>query len=155
MTEQNTRPWQGTTLGILNIIGIVFLTLILVPMITLTVIGFLIGGATAIQMPEFMPEGFMLIGTIAILIGLIISLIFYILSIIITVGVFKGTKWTIILSIIFSILGVISNIISAITNTDQINFIIIPLIIIAFFLYLEFACLNHPFYNKNKQIDTN
>ncbi|MBS2098194.1 hypothetical protein [Carboxylicivirga linearis] len=123
-----TRPWQGTVLGILNAIGVFFGLL--------AALGFFFAGAAIA--PYLEQYGLaMLAGAGTAAIGGII-LAFVILGLFITIGIFKGQKWTIILSLIFIGLSLLGNIFS---------FNIIGLIINGFMFYLAFICLKDAYYN--------
>ncbi len=64
-----------------------------------------------------------------------------ILQIFISRGLFKGEKWSTVISTIFAILGLAK----LMTNFNAIYFIFI-----VFFIYLSITCLSHPFYKKNQ-----
>ncbi|MCU4163905.1 hypothetical protein [Carboxylicivirga caseinilyticus] len=126
--SSTTRPWQGTVLGILNAIG-VFFGLI-------ASLSLLIAGAAIA--PYLEQSGLaILAGAGTALIGGIV-LAFVILGIFITIGIFKGQKWTIILSLILTGISLIMNIFS---------FNIVGLIINGFMFYLAFTCVKDEYYN--------
>ena len=136
------RPWQGTFLGVLNVIGLVLIGLISI-FLLIAIVG---GGAMISQMIESSAEIASL--PIASLFGTMGSILLvpvfaiFALGLFITIGIFKGQKWSIIVSIIFTVLGILS----AFSNMGDINFSI--LLINAFVLYLEVMCLKDPFYNN-------
>lgn len=119
------RPWQGTFLAVLMIIGLVLLA-IFIPML------FLGAGFIATFLPSqfaglTMAVGFVFIG-------------FFVLGIFMTIGLFKGQKWATLLSMVFSALGVLGAI--------SADFNVLNLLLNAFVLYLGFASFKHPFYNQ-------
>ncbi|MCD6109209.1 hypothetical protein J7J83_00380 [bacterium] len=133
------RPWEGTTIGVLDIIGLVLMGIVLVILI-FAVIG---GGAMLSQMLQgsgmqnFPMASFLAtMGTFL----LIPVILFFILGIFITVGIFKGQKWAIIVSIIFTVLALLSSFSQGVQY--------LSLALNAFVLYLEIMCVKHPFYNK-------
>lgn len=140
-TNPSRRPWQGTFLGVLNIIGLVFLGLI-----TIFLIIMLVGGGAAItQMMQQSAEMTTLpfasmLGTIGVIL-IIPVLAIFVLEIFITMGIFKGKKWTVIVSIVFTALALLS----AFTNMNSIQ--LGSLALNGFVLYLEIMCIKHPFYN--------
>ena len=136
------RPWQGTFLGVLDIIGLVLMGLMSI-FLLIALVG---GGAMISQMMESNAEMAALpmaslFGTMGAII-LVPVLAIFILGLFITIGIFKGQKWSIIVSIIFTVLGILS----VFSNMGDINFSM--LLINAFVLYLEIMCLKDPFYNK-------
>jgi len=132
------RPWEGTTLGVIDIVGVVFAG-IGMAMLSVAILG---GGAILSQMSTtaggqaFPMASF--IGTLGAFL-LIPMILFFVLGIFIIIGIFKGQKWAIIVSIIFSVLALLS----AFGNGIQ----YFPLALNAFLLYLEIMCVKHPFYN--------
>jgi len=122
------RPWQGTLLGILNIIGLVGLAL-------LTIAAFIGGSMLASLIPVWG-----MLGGIGMALGFIFMAI-WILVFFMTRGIFKGQKWTIILSLIFTALGLLGSIMS-------IKTMFFSAIIYAGMLYLEVVCLKDPYYNR-------
>ncbi|HPL92888.1 MAG TPA: hypothetical protein PLB38_01230 [bacterium] len=122
------RPWQATLLGILNIIGLIGLAL-------LTIAAF-IGGS---MLTSLVPVWGML-GGIGMALGFIFMAV-WILVFFITRGIFKGQKWAIIVSIVFTALGLIS----AVMNISQMY---VSLIVYAGMLYLEVVCLKDPYFNR-------
>jgi hypothetical protein len=136
------RPWQGTFLGVLNVIGLVLLGLLSIALIVI-LIG---GGAALTQMMEqsaeiaAFPMASMFTTMGAIL--LIPVLAIFVLGVFITMGIFKGQKWAIIVSIIFTALSLLSSF----ANMDSIQWF--GLALTAFVLYLEIMCVKNPFYNR-------
>jgi hypothetical protein len=122
------RPWQGTLLGVLNIIGLVALALAIV-------LAF-VGGSMLVSL---LPVWGML-GGIGMALGFILIAI-WILVFFITKGIFKGQRWAIIVSLIFTGIALLSSIM----NISEMFF---SLLIYAGMLYLEVVCLKDPYYNK-------
>lgn len=123
------RPWQGTLLGILNIVGLVGLAIL--------TIGAFIGGSLL----SSLFAGFALLSGLGMAIGFIFMAL-WILVFFITRGIFKGAKWAVIVSIVFTVLGIIP----AIMNISE---MFLTLVIYAGMLYLEVFCLKDPYYNNN------
>lgn len=119
------RPWQGTFLAVLGIIGLVILG-IFIPMLFI--------GATflAAMLPSALAGMTMILGLVVI--GL------WVLELFIVIGLFKGQKWVLIVSMVFSALALIGGFYP--------TFSIFTLLMNGFMLYLAYTCLNHPFYNK-------
>lgn len=130
----NVRPWQGTLLGVLNIFGLVFLGIAML-VILIMVTG---GGAmlsqmapqTSFPLPQF-------IGTMGVIVILPLLAIF-VLGVFITLGIFRGQKWAIIVSIVFTILSLITSVSQVETTYILVNGIL---------LYAEIVCLKDPYYN--------
>lgn len=133
-----SRPWQGTMLGVFNIIGLVALGVALVLLIMMVV-----GGSAMLSeiAQSDLPIGSMF-GTIGTFL-LVPLILMFALSIFITRGIFKGQKWTIIATMTFTILGLLSSLF---------NMAIISIAISSLLLYAEIFCLKSPFYNKNKAL---
>jgi hypothetical protein len=130
----HARPWQGTLLGVLNIIGLVFLGIaMVVVLIIITGSGAIlsqIATQTSFPSPQFIGS----MGVIAILPLLAI----FVLGVFITLGIFKGQKWAIIVSILFTILSLITSV-----SQTETAYIIVNGVL----LYAEIVCLKDPFYN--------
>ena len=133
--EQLSRPWQGTVLGVVYILTIVMMVIML-PILLLVALG-----GSALGFMSDMNNGLaMLLGG-----GMLIMSLFLIatliLQIFVTRGIFKGQKWTVIISIVFIALD-LSSLIR--------DFYLITLIIDGALMYLSIACLLHPFYGGKK-----
>jgi len=134
-TEQASRPWQGTVLGVIYILTIAMMVIML-PILLLVALG-----GSALGFMSNMNNGLaMLLGG-----GMLIMSLFLIatlvLQIFVTRGIFKGQKWAVIISIVFTALG-LSSLIQ--------NFSWTTLIIDGALMYLSIACLLHPFYGGKK-----
>jgi len=125
-----SRPWQGTTMGVLNAIGVAFGFI--------GVIALLFGGTFIAAALE--DVGMSMIAGLGTTLIAVVMIPFLILGLFITIGLFKGQKWAVILSLAFTALGTIGNI-------TTLNFV--GLAFNVFFLYCLIACLKEPFYNKN------
>jgi hypothetical protein len=122
------RPWQGTTVGVLNIIGIVFSALM--------VLGLLLGGAAIATALEEAGMAILAgVGTTIIAIALIPIII---LAIFITIGLFKGQKWSVIVSLVLTALSALGSVFT---------FNIFGIIIYGFVIYCLVACMKDPYYN--------
>ena len=129
------RPWQGTVLGVLNIVALVFSGLIILVLIIALLFGasFIAPYLDNIQMPVNLG----VTAIIAIVLAFVIP--FSILYIFVTIGIFKGAKWALIVHLILSILGITGNISS---------FHIFGLAVQILIIYCCIVCLGHPFYNR-------
>lgn len=139
-TGTKKRPWQGTTLGVLNIIGVVFAFLF--GLMAIVLVGFL-GGSS-----EFMPAEFSgmftgLMGGLAVALS-VFMIAMGVLLIFMARGAFKGQKWAPMASIVFAAIGILSAI-SAYESQ-----MLLTLVINGFVLYLGIMCVKHPFYNRKK-----
>jgi hypothetical protein len=134
-----SRPWQGTLLAILNIVSLIIIAIIIIIIpfaILLTVAGGALGFAKDVN-PSISPSIRLIYGGVLTL-GLIL---YFILGIFITRGLFKGKKWAVIIMLIFSGFSLMGTLF---------DFSLFSFIILALFLYLEIACLIHPFYGGKK-----
>jgi len=134
-TNKVSRPWQGTILAVLQIIGLVIIAMFM-PFVLLIVLG----GSMLGFVKDAGPGLAMLFGGGGLVLFLFL-LFFFILGIFIVRGLFKGQKWVIIISLLFSALNMAQLIF---------NFNIFSALMLALFLYLEITCLLHPFYNRKK-----
>ena len=144
------RPWQGTALGIMDIIGVV--------------------GAFLMAIAAFALQGFFpflaLLGNFMIIFAVILIGL-GILAIFMARGAFKGQKWSPILSIIFGILGLLSSFNSLFQRSQQVptgvdaqfyaqvqtaapntGSVIINIVITLFTLYCAYICVKDPFFSK-------
>jgi hypothetical protein len=130
-----SRPWQGTLLAILNIVSLIIIAIIIPFAILLTVAGGALGFAKDVN-----PSIGLILGGGGLLLTLGLIL-YFILGIFITRGLFKGKKWAVIIMLIFSGFSLMGTLF---------DFSLFSFIILALFLYLEIACLMHPFYGGKK-----
>ena len=133
--QQNVRPWQGTVLGIANILGLAMGAL----MLTLVMFGssFLAGMA---QDPVFS----FIFGAGALVIILLV-LPFIVLEVFITIGMFKGQKWAVIVMLIFTVIALLGGLGGLFANTDGYHSYV-SVAVHGFLLYCEIASLKDPFY---------
>ncbi len=134
--DASRRPWQGTTLGVLQIIGPVI--------IGLTTIGVLLLAAVGSKMMATYLDD-LVIREIMEEVGIFIFLIFaglVVLYIFVIRGIFRGSQWAIIASLILSVLGVLGSL-----SKEGSLFVITWS---GFMIYLEIVCLKHPFYKSKK-----
>ena len=127
-SKSSARPWQGSLLGIVSGIGVVVLGFIL--------LGLLFARQSINPYVERSPFALLLSAGHFVISLLMVSGIG--LSTIITIGIFKGKTWSIILSVFFTGMSLIGAIfaISA-----------IAIILYSLLLYCEIMCLRHPFYS--------
>lgn len=141
------RPWQGTALGVIDIIAVVFAFLF--GLLFLFMQGFIssilgsgdvvvegVDGAAATGLMGMLAGFAMVIGVVLLLIG--------VLEIFMARGAFKGQKWSPITSIVLAGLAIAG----MVTNFD--NSQIFGLVVDVFILYLSVMCVKSPFYNKPK-----
>ena len=122
-----SRPWQGSVMGVLNAIGIV--------LGILGVIGLIFGGAFIASAME--EAGLSMLAGVGTTVVAIILIPFVILGVFITIGLFKGQKWAVIVALAFTALGTIGNLVS---------FNIIGLVFNAFFIYCYVICMKDAYY---------
>ena len=130
------RPWQGTVLAILNIIGVVFAFIF--GLLFLVLIG-LLGGVGGTMEPEMGGMFVGMMGGFAIG-GGIFMIAIGVLLIFMARGALKGQKWSPIVSIVFAVLGILG----ALSAYD--SSMLLTLVLNAFILYLGVMCVKHPFY---------
>jgi hypothetical protein len=135
--EDVKRPWQGTALGIMDIIGVVMSFLLAI---------------AAFALQGFFPF-LALLGNFMIIFALML-IGFGILAIFMARGAFKGQKWSPILSIVFGVLGLLSVLNSLFTSPTTLaasntgSVIMMNIVITLFMLYCASICLKDPFYNQ-------
>lgn len=127
----SSRPWQGTLLAILNIIGLVMLGLLMAALLMISA-----GGSMMSQFAEGAVPAFF--GTIGLFFLVPLAAIF-VLGIFVTKGLFSGQRWTVILMMVFTVLGLLS-------AFGSLRYSIAPLAINALMLWAEVMCYKHPFY---------
>jgi len=134
-TKQASRPWQGTVLGIIYTIHIV-ITIIMISGALWMVSQLPTGNTGDIISLKAALASTLILGSISLF-----SIFKFILQIFVTRGIFKGQKWAVITSIVFTALS-LSSLIQ--------NFSLTTLIIDSALMYLSIACLLHPFYGGKK-----
>lgn len=147
--SSSVRPWQGTALGVIDIIGTVFSFLFaLLFLMFQGMIASLLGAApTAVDVNGAQIQGAQ--GVMAIFAGLgmvmgVVLLGFGVLGIFLARGAFKGQKWSPIVSIIFAALGIVGLLTSFSSSS------VLSLVIDAFTLYVAVMCVKSPYFNKAK-----
>jgi hypothetical protein len=129
------RPWQGTTLAVLYVIGIVITAIVAIAMIFgISFLGQIIDQAMAESGSSLGSLG----ANVLMIIGLVVMLPITILMIFVAMGIFKGKRWAIIVALVFTALSLLS------TLGGSINWF--SLAIALFMLYCEIMCLRDPFY---------
>ena len=147
------RPWQGTFLGVLNIIGVILMVIFLIFALLVVGVGFF-----AVSKFGTSALGFSAVAGIALIIPFIIMLI---INIFVIRATFKGGRWAIILMMVvtfFSMLSTLLSLFSLFTMDEQfvvkiittIISLVFGFVINGFFFWLEWSCYKHPFYNRNK-----
>jgi len=145
------RPWQGTFLGVIDIIGVVFAFLFSILFLFLqgfissllssvstsitTNVGTANGAVVGAGLFGFLAGFSLVIGFILIGAG--------ILGIFMARGAFKGQKWSPILAIVFAVLGLLG-MLSNFSNSQ-----ITGLVIDAFIVYLGAVCVKDPYYDSH------
>ena len=121
-------------LGVLNIISLVMAVIVLL---------FLSFGSSFIAefTQDLMVTAVMGFG---VMVAVLFAIPFLVLAVFVTIGVFKGQKWTIIVMLIFSVIGVLGGLYDMFTGTGDTPFV--SLAINGFVLYCEIAALKSPFY---------
>jgi hypothetical protein len=134
--DKNQRPWQGTVLGVVNIIGLVVSTMVL--MLVMFGSSFLAGMADD-------PVFSFIFGAGALVITLFV-LPLIILGVFMTIGLFKGQKWAVILMLIFTVIALISGlggIAGSVGGYNDFGNVVVN----TFLLYCEIVALKDPYYN--------
>ena len=104
--QNPSRPWQGTVLGVVNILGLAISGVMLM-------ILFFGGSFLAEYIQDSQLSMIFGLGTIIILVFMIP---FVILGIFVTIGTFKGQKWAVIVMLIFTamaLFGALSSLFTA------------------------------------------
>jgi len=143
------RPWQGTALGVIDIIGTVGAFLMaLVFLFFQSMFSGLGQMAAESGMPT--PDSVAATGVFGFLggLGLVVGVVmigFGVLAIFMAIGAFKGQKWSPIVNIVFAVLGILS----LLSNMGGFNSsMILSLAINVFAGYCAYICVKHPFYGK-------
>jgi len=132
--QSTVRPWQGTVLGVVNIISLVMAAMIF---LFLSFGSSLVAGFT--QDP--------LVTTImnfGVMVAVLFAIPFLVLGVFVTIGVFKGQKWAVILMLIFSAIAILGGLTELFTGTG--NTLYLALVINGFILYCEIISVKNPFY---------
>ncbi|MBI5754295.1 hypothetical protein HZA40_04095 [Candidatus Peregrinibacteria bacterium] len=147
--SSSVRPWQGTALGVLDIIYTVLLFLGGLAFLAFQglISGFLGATGGAVDVNGVKIEGVQ--GVLGMLAGLgmvlgVVLLGLGILHIFMTRGAFKGQKWSPILSIVFAALTVVGSL-SNFDSNGALN-----LVAGLFTLYVAVMCVKSPYYNRAK-----
>jgi hypothetical protein len=134
--DKNQRPWQGTVLGVVNIIGLVVSTMVL--MLVMFGSSFLAGMADD-------PVFSFIFGAGALVITLLV-LPLIILGVFMTIGLFKGQKWAVIMMLIFTVIALISGL-GGIAGSGSGYNDFGNVVVNAFLLYCGIVALKDPYYN--------
>lgn len=133
-------PWQGTVLGIIGVVQILFSILFLF----IALFGIAIGGLfSSFAIPDLGAMIPSLAIGVVILLLLFIGLPLFILKVVVTIGIFKGKRWAVVVTIVFAALGFMANI-------GDFNFG--WLIFSAIEMGLAIVCLREPFYNQSRYV---
>ncbi len=132
--QNPVRPWQGTVLGVLNIISLVMAVMLLL---------FMSFGSSFVAQfaPDPMVTAVMGFGMMVVF---LLAIPFLVLAVFVTIGVFKGQKWTIIVMLIFSVIGILGGLSEIFSGTVDVSYV--SLAINGFILYCEIVALKSPFY---------
>ena len=133
-SDNQERPWHGSLLGWLSVVGVVMALSVTVFISILSYAGFDAG------------EMGIMIGIFAS-IGLFFLTPWLIFKVLLTVGIFRGKKWAVLISLIFTIVGLIPGFFSLglglIAFLGSIGFL-------SLMLWAEIKCLKHPYYNPEE-----
>ena len=135
INDRIERPWQGTVLGIFQIIQIVGG---IIASFVLS-IGLIIGSAFIETFVEHIPFELAVGASVIAIIFRVFIIPFTVFGIFLAIGLFKGCIWTVIVSMIFAVLGIIGNI-------PSFNFF--GLAFAGFSLYCCIECIKHPYYRR-------
>ena len=129
-----SRPWQATMFAWLSIAGALSALIIVLFVTKLAYEGFVAG------------EMGTMIGIFG-LVGLLFLLPWLILAIVVAIGNFKGKKWSLILSLIFTVIGIPAAFFTLATVPAV---LLVVMFFLALMLWVEIICLKHPYYHKKK-----
>jgi len=133
-------PWQGTVLGIIGVAQILFSILFLF----IALLGIVVGGVfTSFALPDLSAMIPSLAVGVIVLLLLFIGLPLFILKVVVTIGIFKGKRWAVVVTIVFAALGFLG-------NMGSFNFT--WLVFSAVELGLAIVCLREPFYNRSSHL---
>ena len=127
---EQTRPKQGTLLGWLSIFGLTIALSFTTFIFILTYAGFEAG------------EMGTMIGVFGA-ISFIFLLPWLAIKVIITIGIFKGKQWAVVISLIFTIIGFIPGFF---TLGAGLPIFLISIAFLSLMLWSEIRCLKHPYY---------
>ncbi len=125
------RPFVGTLLGWFSIVGLALALLLTVFISFLSYEGFEAG------------EMGTMIGIFAA-VGLFFIIPWLIFKLVLTIGIFKGRKWAVVISLVFTIIGFIPGLFMLGTG---IGFFLLSIGFLTLMLWAEIKCLKHPYYN--------
>ena len=131
------RPLEGTLLGWFSIAGFVLALLVTVFISILSYAGFEAGEMGA------------MIGIFGA-IGLFFLIPWLIIKMVLVIGIFKGKKWAVLLSLIFTMLALIPGLLSI---GDSLVPFLVSLIFLSPMLWAEIKCLKHPFYKTEAETE--
>ena len=125
------RPFAGTLLGWFSIAGFVLAVLAVILTFFLSFEGFKAGEMGA------------MIGIFGS-VGLLFLIPWMIFKLVLAIGIFKGRKWAVVISLVFTIIGFIPGFFMLGTGIGPFLFSIGFLTMV---LWAEIRCLKHPYYN--------
>lgn len=159
MTTAMARPWQGTFLGVINIIGVVFSFLAAILFLFMqgylsSMMGQMTTSMTNVEGGAVSPEtaqataGLMsMLGGMGAVAGIIFIAV-GVLLVFMARGAFRGQKWTLIVSLVFGILGLLG-FISTLMQRGDAGSQIVSLVINLLMVYCAYICLKSPYYNHS------
>lgn len=128
-------PWQGSLLAWLSVTGVAMILSVTVFIFILSYSGFDAG-----------EMGFM-IGVFAA-VGLFFLIPWLIIKLVLTIGIFRGKKWAVLISLIFTIAGFIPGFFTI--GAGLIAFLL-SIGFLALMLWAEIRCMKHPYYNNEAE----
>ncbi len=135
--DQKTRPWQGTLLGVVNIVALVMAGIMIM---------FVMLGSSFISGMMDDPAFSSIFGAGALMI-LLLVVPFVILGVLVTIGIFKGQKWAVIVMLIFTAIALVSALSGGFMNGGGYGYNGLGSIVInGFLLYCGIVALKDPFY---------
>ena len=129
-----SRPWQAAMFAWLSIAGALSALIIVLFVTKLAYEGFAAG------------EMGTMIGIFGV-VGLLFLLPWLILAIVVAIGNFKGKKWSLILSLIFTAIGIPAAFFTLAIGTTV---LLVVMFFLGLMLWVEIICLKHPYYHKKK-----
>jgi len=136
------RPWEGTALGVIDIIGVVLAFLGAISFLFLQSVFSGLGSIAAVE-GEVAASGLAsMVGGLGLGVGILLLGV-GILLIFMARGAFNGQKWTVITNLVFAILGLLS-VLSGLGNIN--SMLIVNLVINGFAGYCAIKCMKNSYY---------
>lgn len=137
ISDQKIRPLEGTLLGWFSIAGFSLAVLAVILTFILSFEGFKAGEMGA------------MIGIFGS-IGLLFLIPWLVFKLVLTIGIFKGRKWTVVISLVFTVIGFIPGFFMLGTGIGP---FLLSIGFLTLMLWAEIKCLKHPYYNPIAELE--